>query len=435
MSPRLPSFAFVALLLGATPLPRAVAAQARPQPASTSPASSTSQQASGDTPPVSMTCPMHPDVVESTPGSCPICKMNLVPVRLETIWTCPVHAVVHERESGACPICRRTLIQMTVAVTFTCEDHPEIDQLNKGTCPDGKPMVAKRTLRPHGNHNPQHGGQFFMAPDNTHHLEGAYPRPRVFRLYLYDDYARPLPNDQIRRVKARVVTKETFEAATRTTKEITVSPLVLVRNTAYFEAPVDTTTFPAEMTAKVRFKDDGPEYRFDFTFAGISKDPVPASTSTPTTVRRDAAPRAARPASPAPPPAPIAAAAAPSLPPTAANPAATPTPTAVPEATDDILKDMRAGSAQVKELVQKGDFAAIWVPAFQTRDLAIALEGRVEQLTGAKQETARPALREVVRTAWLLDAFGDLGNRQQITDAYDVFAAAVEQAIAAFSRP
>ena len=26
---------------------------------------------------------MHPDVVESAPGTCPICKMNLVPVRLE----------------------------------------------------------------------------------------------------------------------------------------------------------------------------------------------------------------------------------------------------------------------------------------------------------------------------------------------------------------
>ena len=62
-------------------------------------------------------------------------------------------------------------------------------------CPDGTPMIAKRTLRPHGNHNPQHGGQFFMAPDNFHHLEGAYPRAGVFRLYLYDDYARPLPPD------------------------------------------------------------------------------------------------------------------------------------------------------------------------------------------------------------------------------------------------
>src|SRR5215831_13886745 len=81
-----------------------------------------------DTPPVSMTCPMHPDIVESSPGNCPICKMKLEPVRLESIWTCPVHAVISESKPGTCPICRRDLIQMTVALTWTCADRPDINQ-------------------------------------------------------------------------------------------------------------------------------------------------------------------------------------------------------------------------------------------------------------------------------------------------------------------
>jgi hypothetical protein len=37
-----------------------------------------------------------------------------------------------------------------------------------------------------------------------------------------------------------------------------------------------------------------------------------------------------------------------------------------------------------------------------------------------------------VRTAWLLDAFGDVGNRQQIVDAYVIFGAAVDEVISAF---
>jgi hypothetical protein len=192
--------------------------------------------------------------------------MKLVPVRLESVWTCPVHAVIAEDRPGSCPIDHRDLIQVTVGVTFTCTAHPEISQIEPGTCPDGTPMITVRTLRPHGNHNPQHGGQFFMAPDNTHHLEGTYPRARLFRLYLYDDYARPLPADQIRAVKARVVTKERFDATTRTTREIAAFPLVKSAGSGYLEARIESSSLPAEMTAKVQFKSDAPEYRFDFTF-------------------------------------------------------------------------------------------------------------------------------------------------------------------------
>ena len=72
---------------------------------------------------------------------------------------------------------------------------------------------------------------------------------------------------------------------------------------------------------------------------------------------------------------------------------------------------MNAGSDQIRDLIQKGDFGAVWVPAFQARDLAIALEGRLDQLPAGRRELAEPAIKRLVRTAWLLDAFGDLGNQ------------------------
>ena len=87
---------------------------------------------------------------------------------------------------------------------------------------------------------------------------------------------------------------------------------------------------------------------------------------------------------------------------------------------------------QVGELIRRGDFTAVYVPAFQAKDLAIALEARLGDLAPAKRRTAEPAIQRLVRTAWLLDAFGDLGNRQQITDAYAIFVAAVADVVSAF---
>ncbi len=230
-------------------------------------------------PPLSYTCAHHPDVLEERPGTCPLCKLALVPVRLDSSWMCPVHTTVIESDRGTCRLCRRQLVPVTVSLTWTCRGD-DAAHLEPGLCGDGSPRIGQRALRPHGNHNPRHGGQFFMAPDNWHHIEGAYPTARSFRLYVYDDYGRPLPATALKDVQARIVTKETFDPATRKTTEISAFPLRVSRNRGYLEARVDTTTLPAEMTAKVRFGRDSDEHRFDFTFDALTKEPA-APTSVP----------------------------------------------------------------------------------------------------------------------------------------------------------
>ncbi|HEX5109715.1 MAG TPA: heavy metal-binding domain-containing protein [Vicinamibacterales bacterium] len=390
-----------------------------------------SREAAPALPPLSMTCPHHPDVVETSPGSCPFCKMALVPVRLAPAWTCPIHASTIADKAGTCPICRRQLVPVTVSLTWICPGSTE-EHLAPGTCANGVPMTARRTLRPHGDHNPRHGGQFFMAADSWHHVEGTYPSARVFRLYVYDDFSRPLAAGRLRAVKARVVTRERFDPATRKTTELSVFPLRVSANGAYLEARVDAATLPATMTAKVQFTAEGQEQRFDFTFPALTRSPAPAA----------APPRAASAPSPASTrttarPAPVVPATAPATAPAAA-PDVTPEPDPalvtlpVPSTVPEILEQLRARTRQIGDLITRGDFGAVWVPAFQAKDLAIALEGRLASLDPSQRETAAPALQRLVRMSWLLDAHGDTGNRDNVAGAYEAFRTAAGDVVSIF---
>ncbi len=60
------------------------------------------------------TCPMHPEVRQNHPGSCPKCGMALEPVApaptaAKTEYVCPMHPEIVRSEPGNCPICGMTL--------------------------------------------------------------------------------------------------------------------------------------------------------------------------------------------------------------------------------------------------------------------------------------------------------------------------------------
>jgi Cu+-exporting ATPase len=65
------------------------------------------------------TCPMHPEVRNAGPGSCPKCGMALEPVTIKapatkTEYTCPMHPEIVRDEPGFCPICGMALEPRTV---------------------------------------------------------------------------------------------------------------------------------------------------------------------------------------------------------------------------------------------------------------------------------------------------------------------------------
>jgi hypothetical protein len=275
-------------------------------------------------------------------------------------------------------------------------------------------MIKKYAARAHGNHNPQHGGQFFMAPDNWHHIEGTYLRTGVFRLHLYDDYTKPLPLKQVREVSAVLVAKDP-----KTGKE---KEIPLARSGRYLQAPIGRRDLPAQMFARVTFKAGDHEHRFDFSFDGFSKEPkaVPATNMT-------SAMPVAFPASPATP------ASMPDLS-SGVDPALIPVP--IPDTVPEMLAQLRTRTDQIRSFIDKGAFAAIYVPAFQAKDLALALDEHKTELPEDRQRIAVPAIARLVRSAYLLDAFGDIGNKQQIVEAYDRFSSAVKDIESAFpARP
>ena len=234
---------------------RLVGAAQKPAPAS-------------ELPPVSWTCLHHPEVVDNTAGKCPICSMSLVPVRLDLVWTCTVHTTVAEHQAGKCRTCGRDLIRVIKAMSWTCRAHPKVDVLEPGRCPICKrTLIVKYSDRPHGDHNPKHGGTFFMAPNNWH-VEVTHPAAGLFRIYCYDEYSKPfMPKGFTARIE--------MSAAQAKSAAPQALPFKAPRpRSQYLEARIPDLGLPAIIVVKVRFLADQPEYRFDFQFYAYSKEPA-----------------------------------------------------------------------------------------------------------------------------------------------------------------
>jgi hypothetical protein len=337
-------------------------------------------------PALSWTCPMHPEILEGSRGKCGLCGMALEPVRLVSVYTCPVHAVIEQASPGKCRICKRDLVAMTAELTFTCPGSREISQLDPGKCADGSAMVRKYKPRAHGDHNPKHGGIFFMAPDNWHHLEGTYPTAGRFRVYVYDDYSTPLKRADARRIRGRVVVKEVFDPKTGTTRELASAPLVLARNGLFLEARIEPLALPAKLTAKIAFREGDRENRFDFTFTEFSRDlPPRLTTDRPAPAR----PQVRR------------------------------------DEPDALLIDLRARRDEVESLVKIGNLGAIYVPALQAKDTALEIQRRHAGVSGLDHDALEANVKQIVLAAYQLDNFGDLGDGEKVQDAFTTFTAGI----------
>lgn len=80
------------------------------------------------------TCPMHPEVRQDKPGSCPRCGMALEPMVItapqqKIEYTCPMHPEIVRDAPGNCPICGMALEPRTV--TLADEENHELKDMQR----------------------------------------------------------------------------------------------------------------------------------------------------------------------------------------------------------------------------------------------------------------------------------------------------------------
>jgi len=251
----------------------------------------------------------------------------------------------------------------------------------------------------HMDHSSHHGGIVFMAPDGFHHVEGVYPAKGVFRLYVTNNYREPV---DVKMWAGRVVLEESYDEVIDEIFDVRTVDLRPSSDGNFLEASVSDLPMPAELIAKVSFGSNFPEERFDFIFAEHSVDFKSNNDDSAKVLLFIPLAERIRPI--------------------------------IPSLTTEIVSSIKMRNLELQDLIKRGAFSEIFIPALQAKELGLSLNERADGLSESSRNSARIAIRNLVRSAWLLDWYGDLGNGQKVSNAYVIFSLAVDEISKSFSE-
>lgn len=115
----------------------------------------------------------------------------------------------------------------------------------------------------HADHTPKHGGQFFMARDQQHHIEGTLGALGVLRIYLYDEFTLPLDPQGY----GGEVSVQPKDARDEPSGEAVTAPLRPERERSALVTQIPVTLRPPlEVEAWLRFPGAAEPELFNFRF-------------------------------------------------------------------------------------------------------------------------------------------------------------------------
>jgi hypothetical protein len=227
----------------------------------------------------------------------------------------------------------------------------------------------------HLPHEPLHGGQFFVAARDTLHIEGVWPEQRRFKLFVADEWGRPLPEARLRELGGRIVVGDVS------------APLAVAADAEYLEARLPTLKMPADLSLVLSVpgrEDEG----FQFSFHAYSDE-------------RNAVRYPIE-------------------------------PTVIPDSLPGILAALKVDGDDIDAVFSRGQLAFVYAPADRARDHVLALEAYLPGLAVAKRAQAEELIRTAVRAAWLLHVASDEGTLAQAHAARTGLSTAVAEVMVPF---
>jgi Cu/Ag efflux protein CusF len=360
-------------------------------------------------PPLSYVCPSvgEEGVIDDKPGVCPRSGQTLVPIRLTIAYSCLHGPRFLQATRGTCTYDKSSLVPVTASVFWTCVTEPSKRYLTPGSCAGGAPRQQQFEIRPHGDHNPRHGGiSVFMSEDLRNHLEATFVSPGLFRVYFYDEYTRP--------VRASGFTAR-VSIADDNGNEITPSAVLVwqregagnIMQVRIGNVAAPTPTSPLNLKLHVTVTSTAKDWVTDHRFVRYSEEPRKLAPS----VRKS-----------------VGNASIGTVDPVTASLPFTMKQDALPSTAAALLALLAERAASLESLVKDGNLTAAWFPAIGSKDVALELETHhLDELMDGRRAEMASATRRLTLAAWQIDAAGDLGNRERLIELTRDFTRAVTE--------